>query len=102
MKVIQMLCERIDEEISDARFYAKKAIKYESEYPELANALHEIAAQEMEHMNLLHKHVVKIIEDYRAKHGNPPANMLAVYDYLHNKSIEKAADVKRIMQMYKN
>ena len=102
MKVITMLCERIDDEICDARFYAKKAIKYENEYPELANALHDLAAQEMDHMSILHKHVVRLIEAYRAKHGEPPENMMAVYNYLHERSIKKAADVKRIMQMFRN
>ena len=102
MKVIKMLCERIDEEIADAKFYAKKAVEYKTEYPELANALYTISTQEMEHMKMLHNCVQRIIERYRNEHGEPPSTMLAVYDYLHEQSIEKAADAKRIMQMYSN
>lgn len=54
----------------------------------------------MKHMNLLHNMVVKLIENYRKTEGEPPAAMMAVYDYLHNKYIEEAKEVKVMQQMY--
>lgn len=54
----------------------------------------------MKHMNLLHNMVVKLIENYRKTEGVPPAAMMAVYDYLHNKYIEEAKEVKVMQQMY--
>lgn len=101
MKLIEILSEKIDEEIDDAKSYIEMAIKYKDEYPEMSRTLSNISAQEMEHMNLLHNEVTIIIKKYRETKGEPPADMMAVYNYLHKKQIEKAAEVKTMQNMYK-
>jgi len=101
MKVIKILSEKISEEICDAKDYIKLAIQYKDEYPELGRTLYTISMQEMEHMKMLHGEVTEIIKKYRETNGEPPANMLAVYDYLHNEQIEKATEVKTMQNMYK-
>ena len=101
MKIIKLLCERIDEEICDARFYVKKAIKYKAEFPEVADTFYQLSQQEMEHSKKLHNQVVKLIEAYRSKHGDPPVEMMAVYEFLHKRQINKAAEVTNLLQMYK-
>ena len=101
MQIIKTLSEKIREEISDAKSYANMALEYKDEYPELARTLYNISTQEMEHMNLLHNEVAAIIKKYRETKGDPPADMLAVYNYLHKEQIEKAAEVKTLQNMYK-
>ena len=101
MKIIKILSKKIEEEICDARDYAKMALKYKEEYPDLARTVYNISLQEMEHMNLLHKEVAEIIHKYHDTQGDPPAEMLAVYNYLHEEQIEKAAEVKSMQDMYK-
>lgn len=59
-----------------------------------------LSAEEMKHMQMLHNQVVKLIENYRKEKGEPLASMLAVYDYLHEKFIEEAKEVKMMQQMY--
>lgn len=52
-------------------------------------------------MNLLHKDVVRRIENHRRMHGEPPAEMLDLYDYLHRRMIDDAAEVGVLQGMYK-
>jgi len=101
MKIIETLSNKIEEELCDARSYVKMAIEVKDEYPELSRTLYNISTQEMEHMNLLHGEVTQIIKRYRETNGDPPADMMAVYDYLHKKQIEKSLEVKMLQTTYK-
>ena len=101
MKVIQRLAEEIEDELKGAKCYIKMALEYKSEYPDLSKTLYNISTQEMEHVKMLHDCVVDIIKDYREEHGEPPADMLAVYEYVHKSQIDKSAYIKTLQTMYK-
>ena len=101
MKIIETLSHKIEEEVQDAKSYATMAMEYKDEYPELSRTLYNISTQEMEHMNLLHGEVTQIIKRYRETQGEPPVDMMAVYDYLHKKQIEQSLEVKTLQTMYK-
>lgn len=101
MKLIEKLCEMVDEEIDDAEKYAKCAIKYKEERPALAKTFYDLSTDELRHMKLLHGEAVAVIENYRKEKGEPPAEMLAVYNYLHEKQTEHASSVKVLQEMYR-
>ena len=100
MKLIRELEDLIEEEIHDVKKYAKLAAELKDEYPMLAQVLYTLSTQEDNHQMALHAEVVKIIDQHRKMHGEPPEAMMAVYEYLHKKHIEKMADARRYQEMY--
>lgn len=101
MKLIRDLQELIEDEIHDVKKYAKLATELKDEYPALAQTLFNISVQEDGHQAAIHNEVVKLIEEHRRTHGDPPATMMAVYEYLHKKSIDKLAEARLCQEMYK-
>lgn len=102
MKLIQDLEELIEDEIHDVKKYAKMAAELKPEHPGLAQVLYTISTQEDAHQSAIHAEVVKIIDEHRRTKGEPPAAMLAVYDYLHKRHIENIAEARRFQEVYKN
>ena len=101
MKIIQLLSEHIEEELEDAEAYIKLAIEYKEEFPQIAKTFYELSTEEMRHMDMLHLEVAALIKKHREEHGEPPAAMLAVYEYLHKKDIEKSAKVKLLQNHFR-
>ena len=102
MKIIRTLEEMIEDEIHDIKKYAKMADAVRNEHPALAQVLFSISTQEDSHQKALHAEVVKIVEEYRRKNGDPPAAMLAVYEYMHERHVEKLEEAHRYQEMYRN
>ena len=100
MKIIKVISERIAEEVNDADTYINLATEWKAEQPEAANVFEELSTQEIRHADMLHEVVVKLIEEYRQTKGEPPAGMMALYDYLHGQNIENAMRVKVKQKMY--
>lgn len=101
MKLIKELTEMIEEELEGAETYIKCALKHKDVDSALAKTFYDISNEEMRHVNLLHDEVTRIIEMHRKEHGEPPAPMMAVYEYLHERHIEKANAIKMYQSQYR-
>ena len=102
MKLIEQLVDNIDEELEGAESYAKYALKYKEIHPMLAKTLYAISADEMHHVSMLHDEVMRLIEQHQNTHGDPPAAMLAVWEYVHEKHIQRANKIKIMQNEYKS
>ena len=94
MKIIKCLAEKIEEELNDADAYIELAMQWKGEQPETAALFYELSTEEMGHVDKLHDDVARIISEYRQQTGEPPKEMLTLYNYLHEKHIAKAMRIK--------
>lgn len=101
MLLIRELSQQIEEEMEDSRRYAELAIRHKDDQTGLAGMYMELSDAEMGHVNKLHDAVSRLIREYREKHGEPPETMQAVYDYLHDRHMDRAAEVKAIQSIYR-
>lgn len=101
MEVIRVLSEQIGEELEDAEKYVKLALLHQHTHPELAKTYYDLSTEEMHHVDMLHANVTRLIEKHRKEHGEPPAPMQAVYDYLHEKHIDEANEIKVYQAQYR-
>lgn len=101
MKIIKTLEELIEDEVEDVEKYAKLALEYKESHPSLAQVFYNLSTQEDVHQATLHSEVVKIIEEHRRTHGEPPSAMVAVYEYVHKKHIDALAKARVYQDMYK-
>lgn len=101
MLIIKKLSKMIKEEICDAEKYANCALKYKNEDKVLAETFYTLANGELQHMETLHTQVVRLINDYKSKKGEPPEAMQAVYDYVHEEWMDNVKEVKILLNMYK-
>lgn len=101
MTIIKKIAAMIEEELEGAEEYAECAAKWKDENPALAKVFYDISTDELRHVGLLHTEVVKIIEEHRRTHGEPPAAMMAVWEYLHEKHIKKSNEVRMLQTQYR-
>lgn len=101
MKIIKELCNDIECKLDCAEGYVKKAIQYKLDYPSVAQRYLNYSNTCLEIMKGLHEEVVSLINSYRKEHGEPPAPMMAIYNYMHERFIEKAAAVKNLQDLFK-
>ena len=101
MKIIKCLAEKIEEELHDADSYIDLAMTWKSEEPETADLFHALSLEEMGHVEKLHKEVADLINDYKQTDGEPPKEMLALYNYLHEKHVAEAMSIKVKQGMFR-
>lgn len=100
MKIIKCLCEDMECTLDAAEDDIKKAIMYKEEYPVASKSFYTKSVMLMDSIKPQHDAVVALIADYRKEKGEPPEGMMAIYNYMHERHINKAAAIKALQDMY--
>ena len=100
MKIIKVMSEKIKEELHDAEAYIDLATEWRKDQPGAADLFAELSGEEMGHVGKLHEKIGELIETYREENGEPPAGMMAIYEYLHEQQTENAMRIKVKQKMY--
>ena len=101
MKMIKKIIDQIYDELEGAEEYIECAMKEKTEHTNIANMYYEMSLMEMSHVDKLHGAVVTLINESKAKGEEPPAHMMAIYEYEHEKIMEEATEIKVMQEMYK-
>ena len=102
MRIIAALADLIDDELDGAEEYAELAHKHKLDQPRLAETIIGLAETEMTHVKTLHAEAARLIEESLKRDGDPPADMMAVYEYEHGKQIKRAAAIRQMIAEYRN
>ena len=101
MKMIEKMSNMMEEEMQDAEKYIKCALKLKEDDVVLAKMFSDLSLDELKHAMTLHDNATRVIADYRSKGNEVPADMQAVYNYLHDKHLEKFNEIKLMQAMFR-
>lgn len=99
MKEIKTIAEQIRDELDVAEEYAKEAAKLKETRSSDASGYADMARQELGHAETLHKMAVRLIEKETADGATVPAAMQAVWDWEHDRMIDRVGKVKSILSL---
>lgn len=101
MKEIKELVCDIKHELKSAEKYAHEAVKHKAEYPALAAVYYRMASEKLDHVDMLHKEAVAMIDRAERSGKEVPKGMRDIWSWYHDMMIEDATDIRRTLDMYK-
>lgn len=96
MQKIKCLVKDMTCELDAAEHYAKHALRHRDGDKELAETYARIARQELEHCETFHAQAVRLIRGYDRE---PPEAMRAVWEYEHERIMEREAHIRVMLDM---
>jgi hypothetical protein len=102
MKAIRCLVEQMNEELDDARKYVHGALRYKGSNKSLSEVYLTLGKEELNHFVRLHDQASQIIEEARQEGKQPPASMMELYNYEHDKAMDNYAEIKVLIDSAKN
>ena len=102
MKEIREIAGFIRDELESAEDFAWEATKHKAELPELASVYQRMATAKMEHAEVLYKHGTALLEEMKRRNDPETHKCTAVWEFAHEGMLKEMADVKHMLDVYKN
>lgn len=96
MQKIKCLVKDMMCELDAAEHYAKHAMSNRDGDKELSETYARISRQELEHCKMFHAQAVRLIREYDRE---PPEAMQAVWEYEHERIMEREAHILVMLDM---
>lgn len=101
MKILSDLISKAHDTMEEVEWYAEKALHYKQDHKSTADAYNKIADMHITIYDMLHKEMVSLIDEHKRMGHNPPAEMLAIWNYEHERLIKEFAEAKTMVDEYK-
>lgn len=101
MKMLTKLIEKAEDTLDEIEWYGEKALMYREENQALADVYNKIADMHIGIYDMLHKQMVELIDQFKRNGGQVPPEMLAIWNYEHEKLIKEFKDAKILVEEYK-
>ena len=101
MKILKDLIEKMDDTLDEIEFYGTKAHHLRAEHKALADTYIKVADMHIEIYTMLHDKVVELINEEKRKGIAPPPEMMAIWNYEHEKLVKEFSEAKFLVEDYK-
>ena len=101
MKILKDLIEKMDDTLDEIEFYGEKAHHFRAEHKALADTYAKVGEMHIEIYTMLHDKAVELINEEKRKGITPPVEMLAIWNYEHEKIVKEFAEAKFLIDDYK-
>ena len=101
MKILVDLIKKANDTMEEVEWYAEKAHHLRQEHKSLADAYIKIAEIHVDIYKTLHEQMVELIEEEKKKGVEVPSAMQAIWNYEHEKLINRFAEAKFLVEDYK-
>ena len=101
MKTLVNLIDKAKDTMDEIEWYAEKAHHIRTERKALADIYIKVAEMHIDIYKMLHEQMIDLIDEERRKGKIPPPEMLAVWEYEHERLVKEFAEAKYLVEDYK-
>ena len=101
MRILVELIDKANSTLDEVEWYAEKAHHLRAEHKALADSYIKVAETHIDIYKMLHDRMVELIEEEKRKGVAPPPEMLAIWNYEHERLVKEFAETKFLVEEYK-